>query len=67
MFLVSCTVFLWRFQSLETEAPTYTAERLLNLANFLSLPRVPRHSASEKSKPDSLRRSTPKMVEIACL
>ena len=36
------------------------AERLLNLAHFLSLPRVPRHSASEKSKPDSLRRSTQK-------
>ena len=81
MYLVSCSAFLWRFQSLELWHPrlihNITARlansaagrgiSLLNFAHFLPLPRVPRHPASRKSKPDSFWRSRPKIAEFACL
>ena len=43
------------------------AQRILNFVQYIPLQSGPRHPASGKSKPDSLRRSMPNMVEIACL
>ena len=49
-----------------TRRPT-AAQRILNFVQFVPLPHGPYHLASRKSKPDSLRRSMPNMVMIACL